>query len=131
MGEAQVPGRRSGGFLAVIGVFALGLICGAALLFAGAHLLQGRLLSFGSRAADRAGRFAIARMTRELDLDAQQQQQVRAVIERTRDQVREVLEQSRGEIRALLRPDQQEKFDRMRPPGHRPRGQGRGRPPTP
>jgi len=129
MGEAQASARRPGGLLAVIGVFALGLICGAALLFAGARLMRSHSLPFGPRSSDRAGRYAIAHMTRELDLDAEQQEKVRAVIERTRANVHEALEQSRAEVRALLRPDQQEKFDRMRPAGpHRP---GRGRPPTP
>jgi Spy/CpxP family protein refolding chaperone len=129
MGEAQSPARRPGGILAVVGVFALGLICGAALLFAGARLMRSHSLPFGPRSSDRAGRYAIAHMTRELDLDAEQQEKVRAVIERTRGHVHEALEQSRAEIRALLRPDQQEKFDRMRPAGpHRP---GHGRPPAP
>ena len=64
-------------------------------------------------------------------LPAEERERLRAVIERTRDQVRETLDGSRAEIRALLRPDQQERFDRMRPPGRRLHGEGRGRAPAP
>jgi Spy/CpxP family protein refolding chaperone len=127
MAEAPIAPRRSGGLLAVSAVFFLGLVCGAALFFAGERILLARSL-FGWRGAQREGRAPIARMARELDLDAKQQEQVRAVLERSRDEVREVLEKSRAEVRGLLRPDQQEKFDRLRPahprflhsgPGHR------------
>jgi Spy/CpxP family protein refolding chaperone len=128
MAEAPTAPRRSAGLLAVTGVFLLGLVCGAALFFAGTEVLHARAF-FGRRGGDREGRVAIARMVREIGLDAQQQEQVRAVIERTREKVREGLEQSRAEIRSLLRPDQQEKFDRWRPARPRfPRG-GPGRPP--
>jgi len=129
MGEAIAPTRRSGGTLAVLGVFVLGLVCGAALFFAAARLAERRALPFVPRLEERGGRMAIAHMVRELDLDAAQREQVRAVIERSRGEVADVLERSRAEIRALLRPDQQEKFDRMRPAGAGFHRGGRARPP--
>ena len=58
----------------------------------------------------------MARMARDLGLDGHQQDQVRAVIEQSHAKVREILDRSRNEVRGLLRPDQQKKFDRMRPP---------------
>ncbi len=129
MADTQEVTRRPGGALAVIGVFALGLICGAALSIASARLMWGHW-ALVERGAAHPGRMAVVRMTRELDLDAQQEEKVRAVIERTREQVHQLIDQSRTEIRALLRPDQQEKLDRMRPPGRRLRGEGRGHPPA-
>ncbi len=131
MAESQEVTRRPGDVLAVVGVFALGLICGAALFLAGAHLVRGHWRPFGPRSGALAARAAIiTRMTHELDLDAQQQEKVRAVLERTREQVHQLIDQSRAEIRSLLRPDQQEKLDRMRPPGRHFRGEGRGHPPA-
>ncbi len=128
MAETGEVARRRGDVFAVIGVFALGLICGAALFLAGTHLARGQWATFSQRLT--LPRHApVARLTRELDLDAAQQEKVRAVLERTRDQVHEIVEKSRAEIRALLRPDQQEKLDRMRPPGgRRLRGEGRHTP---
>lgn len=115
MADTQSPTQRFGGLLAVSVVFLLGVICGAALLFVGSRFLP-EPPPFGGRGRDRGERMAIARMARDLDLDARQREQVRAVIERSRVRVEEILEQSRGEIRGLLRPDQQERLDRMRPP---------------
>lgn len=118
MSEARFANGGTKGFLAVAAVFCLGAVFGAALCFALVRLAPGRP-SAGFDREERAGRFAIARMARDLDLDAEQREQVRAIVERSRDEIREHLERSRGEIRALLRPEQQERFDRM--PTRRPR----------
>lgn len=109
---SSAPGTQRG-LLAVVLVFALGIVFGAALTVVLLRVVSGPLV--GRRATfERAGPRAIARMTRELDLDADQQERVRAIVERTHEDVGRVLEGTRGEIRALLRPDQQERFDRMR-----------------
>ena len=127
MAEASVGPRRSGGLLAVSAVFLLGMVCGAALLFAGSRLLPGRPPFFNPR-GEREGRMPIDRMAEDLGLDPAQQYEVQAVLKRSQTQVQEILEQSRQEVRNLLRPDQQEKFDRMRPPRPLFPG-GRGMPP--
>jgi Spy/CpxP family protein refolding chaperone len=114
MAEAQSAPRRAGGLLAVSVVFMLGMVCGAASFFVGVRLLQ-RAPELGWRVGARDGRLAMARMSRELGLDAKQRDQVRAVIARRRTEVREILESGRDEIRDLLRPDQRERFDRMGP----------------
>ncbi len=115
MTDASGSPRRIGGLLAVSAVFFLGAICGAAIFFAGSRLLPAPP-PFGQHAGRRGGRPPIARMAGDLDLDETQQQEVRAVFDRTRKQIDEILEKGRVEIRGLLRPDQQSKFDRMRPP---------------
>jgi hypothetical protein len=80
----------------------------------------------------------LERLTRELDLDVAQRQQIGAVLEASRGRV-EVLQRDvraqfeqeqralRDEIRKLLRPDQLERFDRSIERGRRLRpGRGRG-----
>ncbi len=64
------------------------------------------------------------RLSRRLDLDDQQREQVRKIIEQThaemgnirklyRPQMEAVLEKSRAEMRQILRPDQREKFEQF------------------
>lgn len=132
MSETDLRPQRARGLLAVAAVFVLGAVCGAALFFAGARLLHGPPRFF-RHFAEREGSSPIARITRELDLDAQQQEKVRALIERSHGRIRAILEEGRKEIRDLLRPDQQEKFDRMRPPfpPHVPEGPPGPPPPAP
>jgi hypothetical protein len=106
--EGGPSSRSATGLLAVLAVFILGVICGAALLFAGLHLLPGPA---------RAGLFMrheepLARIDRELDLDAEQRKEIHAVMERSHARINEILEQSHKEIQGLLRPDQREKFNR-------------------
>jgi Spy/CpxP family protein refolding chaperone len=66
----------------------------------------------------------VKRLTRSLDLDPAQRDQVRAIVTETRRdvvkirkpvqaQVEAAIERSRARVRAILRPDQQEKFDRI------------------
>jgi len=116
MAEAIPPPVRRSGPLGVLLVFVLGMVCGAALLFAAVRLARpsvppGPGPGFGPGAGP-----PLRRLVRELDLDAAQRDQVRAIIERSRGDVHQVLERSREEIRAILRPEQRERFDRMRPP---------------
>ena len=110
MAEPTTP-RSVRGLLAVVAIFALGIVFGAALSFAIVHH-GGRPGRMGLR---HDGPVAIERMTRRLDLDASQQEKVRAIVERGHARMRGSLDETRQEIRAVLRPDQQEKFDRNRP----------------
>ena len=68
--------------------------------------------------------FLVHRLSRELDLDAQQKARVEAIARRSEEEMRtlrqqlrpqfeEILSRGRQEIRAELRPDQQQRFDAM------------------
>jgi Spy/CpxP family protein refolding chaperone len=109
---------------AVLGVFALGVVFGAALCFVIIHhvILPGRM------GPHREGPVPIEVMTRELELDAAQQEKVRAILERGHHTMRGVLDDTSREIRAVLRPDQQDKFDRLRPRSPFPHGGLHGEP---
>jgi len=115
MVDAAPPTRSSKGILAVALVFALGVVFGAALSVALLRLQGGFTGPDGRRGGPPPGG-GIRRMARDLDLDAEQRQKIQAIIERTHGTMRQMLDGTQREIRALLRPDQQEKFDRMRPP---------------
>jgi len=112
MADTPTP-RSARGLLAIVAIFALGVVFGAALSFAIAHH-TGRPGRMGPR---HDGPMAIDRMTRRLDLDAAQQKEVRAILEHGHAKVRGFMDDTRREIRAVLRPDQQEKFDRIHRPG--------------
>ena len=66
----------------------------------------------------------VQRLTRKLDLDSSQQEQVRAIMHETHDGIRQVrsrfhpqiealLTAGQDRIKAVLRPDQREKFDKI------------------
>jgi Spy/CpxP family protein refolding chaperone len=112
MVEPSFSPRPARGPLAVITVFALGVVFGAALTVVLMRVVAGPH-PFGRPGFDGGGH--LARMARDLDLDAQQEQQFRRILERSHRGVREILDHTHEEIRALLRPDQREKFDRLRP----------------
>ena len=112
--------------LAVIGVFALGIVFGAALSFVIIHHV---LLPRGMK-GDRGGPPPIERMTQDLGLDEAQQQKIREILDRGHATMRGVLDETTRDIRAVLRPDQREKFDRYRPrsPFPPPHGEHGGHP---
>jgi len=117
----QGAGRRSA--LLWLGVvFLLGMVSGASLFYLGRW-------STGLRQPRHpAPPHPIDRLARDLDLDADQERQVRAILEEHRARLEDLLEESREAIQAVLRPDQRERFDDLRPPreGRRP-----GHPPPP
>jgi Spy/CpxP family protein refolding chaperone len=115
--------------LSVIAVFALGVVFGAALTFAIARHARPGPPGPGPFGPRHGGPMPVERMTRELDLDADQQAKVRAILERRHETMRGFLDETHREIREILRPDQREKFDRMRPPGPPPGGPGPPGPP--
>ena len=107
--------------LGVLLVFLLGTLTGAAVV----HRVdrQGVEAVFSGRGGATAD-FVVRRLTRSLDLDPAQQDQVRAIVTETRrdiveirkpiqGQIQAAFERSRVRIRAILRPEQQEKFDRI------------------
>jgi hypothetical protein len=68
--------------------------------------------------------FIVQRLDRELQLDAAQREQLRAIVEEThlemkavrkqfRPQIEEILIRSQDKVRALLRPDQREKYEKI------------------
>jgi Spy/CpxP family protein refolding chaperone len=113
-----MPPRPFRAQLAVIGIFALGVVFGLALSFVLVH----HVIPPARMGARQDGPVPIERMSRELGLDAAQQESIRAILERGHATMRGVLDDTSRDIRALLRPDQREKFDRMRPRSPFPHG---------
>jgi hypothetical protein len=103
----------------VLAVFALGCVTGAALDSAY------RLRALGFRRPPPAQREDFFQsLQKNLDLDARQSSEVRAIVDETRDGYRQLRTEvrprydalrrdARARIRALLTPEQQQKFDRM------------------
>jgi Spy/CpxP family protein refolding chaperone len=101
----------------VILVFVLGIIIGGV----GTHVWEAR--KDGTRAFTKPTRDdVIQQLTRELDLNSQQQQQLSTIIDDTRAQWRAlyspldarheaIRQQSRDKIRAILTPEQHAKFE--------------------
>ena len=108
-------------WLAVVGIFALGCVTGAALdsayrLRASADARQGQ------RGGQRGKEKAFEDMKRDLSLNEQQATEIRAILDQTRNEYRalrtevrpryDTLRQNaRTRIRALLTPEQQQRFD--------------------
>lgn len=113
--------KRWKSILGVLLVFLLGALAGAAVVHRVGHqsveaVLSGR----GGATAD----LVVRRLSRSLDLDPTQRDQVRAIVTETRREIVEIrkpvqsqveaaFERSRVRVRTILRPDQQEKFDRI------------------
>jgi periplasmic protein CpxP/Spy len=109
---------------AIIGillVFLLGAVSGAAVT----HMIdRARHEAFIKGGPEAREESIVNRLTRKLDLDRQQQEQVRIIIhenhaaiqelrKQTRPQIESLLEQGQKRINAILRPEQQEKFQRI------------------
>lgn len=105
--------------LAVLAVFALGCVTGAAL--DSAYRLQARS-DHGGAGHDKDDFFES--MRHNLNLNNEQATQIRAIVDETRTEYRQlraevrprydaIREKGRGRIRALLTPEQQQKFDAM------------------
>ena len=106
-------------WLAIVVVFALGCVTGAAL----DSLYRSRASSARALRAHDTDQF-LENMRRDLSLDDQQSQQIRAILEDTRNQYRAlrtevkpryetIRQQARTRIRSLLSPEQQQRFDAM------------------
>jgi len=122
--------KRWKSILGVLLVFLLGALAGAAVVHrVGRQSVEAVLSGRGGATAD----FVVRRLSRSLDLDPAQQDQVRAIVTETRrdiveirkpvqGQIQAAFERSRVRIRAILRPDQQEKFDRIQSERRKRRG---------
>lgn len=114
--------KRWKSILGVLLVFLLGALAGAAVLHrVDRQNVEAVLSGRGGATVD----LVVRRLSRSLDLDPTQRDQVRAVVTETHRNIDEIrkpvhaqvmaaIENSRVRIRAILRPDQQEKFDRIR-----------------
>ena len=104
--------------IGIVLVFALGAASGAIVT----HMIhRAKLESFIKGGPEIREEVLVSRLTRKLDLDGQQQAQVRAIIHENHlamrqvrnlyhPQIQAILEQGQARINQLLRPDQQEKL---------------------
>ena len=122
--------KRWKSILGVLVVFLLGALAGAAVVHrVDRQGAEGILSGRGGATAD----LIVRRLSRSLDLDPAQRDQVRTIVTETRREIIEIrkpvqaqveatIERSRARVRAILRPDQQEKFDRIRSERRKRRG---------
>jgi len=115
----------------VLLVFMLGVICGGVVT----HMLnRSRMEAFVGRGPEAREEMLVKRLTRQLDLDSRQLEQIRPIVHDTHASIRQVrqqwrpqveglLDESQRRISAILRPDQREKFERIiaERKAHRPR----------
>ena len=113
--------KRWKSILGVLLVFLLGALAGAAVEHrVDRKNLETVLSGRGGGTVD----LVVRRLTRSLDLDPAQRDQVRAIVAETNREIGEIrkpvhaqvmaaIESSRARVRVVLRPDQQEKFDRI------------------
>jgi uncharacterized protein YneF (UPF0154 family) len=107
--------------VSIIIVFVLGVLAGALLTH---KIYQHRVEGIMKGEPRTTREFIVQRLDRELHLDANQLEQVRAIVKEThtemkkvrtqfRPQIEEILARSQEKIRALLRPDQREKYEKI------------------
>jgi hypothetical protein len=113
--------KRWKSILGVLLVFLLGALAGAAVVHrVDRYRIEAVLSGRGGATVD----LIVRRLSRSLDLDPAQRDQVRTIVTEThRDiveirkpvqtQIEAAIERSSTRVRAILRPDQQEKFDRI------------------
>ena len=113
--------KRWKSILGVLLVFLLGALAGATVVHrVDRYRIEAVLSGRGGATVD----LIVRRLSRSLDLDPAQRDQVRATVTEThRDiveirkpvqaQIETAIERSCTRVRAILRPDQQEKFDRI------------------
>ena len=113
--------KRWKSILGVLLIFLLGALAGAAVVHrVDRQSVEAVLSGRGGATVD----LVVRRLSRSLDLDPAQRDQVRAIVTETRRDIVEIrkpvqaqveaaIERSRVRVRAILRPDQQEKFDRI------------------
>jgi hypothetical protein len=113
--------KRWKSILGVLLVFILGALAGAAVEHRISHQrIESVLSGKGGATVD----LIVRRLTRSLDLDPAQRDQVRAIVTETRRDIVEIrkpvqaqvetaIERSRARVREILRSDQQETFDRI------------------
>lgn len=122
--------KRWKSILGVVLVFLLGALAGAAVMHrVGRQSVEAVLSGKGGATVD----LVVRRLSRSLDLDPAQRDQVRAIVTETRRDIAEIrkpvqarldaaFERSRTRVREILRPDQQVKFDRIQAERRKRRG---------
>jgi len=107
--------------IAIILIFTFGVAAGAI----GTHLFyKSRIERFMGGGGEGREEFIVKRLSRSLDLDGQQVEQVRAIMHEThsemnlirkqsRPQIEAVMEKGQERIKKILRPAQQEKFEKI------------------
>jgi Spy/CpxP family protein refolding chaperone len=99
-------------------VFILGAASGSLVTYMVSQSRMEAIIAGGPRAREEV---LITRLSKQLDLDSQQREQVRAIIHETHEDMRQIRQKTRPQIEALLtdsqlrisallRPEQQEKF---------------------
>jgi hypothetical protein len=111
-------------YKAIIGVllvFILGVICGAVVT----HVVhRSQMETFVGRGPEAREEMLVKRLTRQLDLDSRQLEQIRPIVHEThanilnirqqsRPQVEALLDESQRRISEILRPEQQERFAKI------------------
>ncbi|BCS52025.1 hypothetical protein [Geobacter sp. SVR] len=107
--------------LGILLVFLLGAASGSFLTYS---VECGRRQSLDRKSPQAKEDEIVRRLTKKLDLDSQQQEQVRAIVHEDYAAIRQIrrlsqpqvqarLEQGQGRINAILRPDQREKFQKI------------------
>jgi Spy/CpxP family protein refolding chaperone len=121
-GRARSNGARAKVIAAALAVFVLGCVTGAAL--DSAYRLRAAGPARRPPHEQRRDDHFFESLQRNLNLDARQSEQIRAVIDETREGYRQLRTEvrprydslrrdGRTKIRALLTPEQQQKFDQM------------------
>lgn len=135
MADASPAARSAKGTFAVVAVFALGIVFGAALTVVLFHF-RGGFPRGGMHGGMHGGGpdEPVNGMMKELGLSADQEKQIRAIMDATHAEVHAKLAETHQKIREILTSEQREKFDKMfqmrspfPPGGHR--GPGRDGPP--
>ena len=107
--------------IGLILVFILGATSGSLVTY---MVMQSRLESIVAGGPHAREDVLITRLSKELDLDSQQREQVGAIIHETHEDMRQIRQKSRPQIEALLadsqlrisallRPEQQDKFKKI------------------
>src|SRR6202142_3055079 len=107
--------------ISVILIFLLGGIAGALLMH---RTDQQKIENIMHGESGTTREFIVTRLNRELNLDADQHEQLRTIVEEThaemrsvrkenRPQIEEILKRSQDRVRAILRPEQLEVFNKI------------------
>jgi len=121
--------NRARGVALLFAVFLFGALAGASLFYVGQRSVGGARPEPLPPPPGPRPLHPLDRMTRELNLDAEQERAIGDLLEKHRDAMESQLEQSREAIRQVLTEEQRERFDNMRPPRPEDRPELRGGPP--
>lgn len=98
--------------LGIILVFLLGVTCGSLVTFLISQSRIDTIMKGGPQAREE---FLVKRLTKELDLDDQQHEQVKAIIHETHEDIRQIRQKTRPQVEALLNESQLHISSLLRP----------------